>query len=155
MISINKVRNIKIEEYKRAILYIDKRCYKREVRFNEEVLEYLLTKDTTLYVVNKWNNINDKTHIVAYMMCYEDDNYFYLSSVAVLKKYRKEGLGKILFKKFLVEGRKYKTLRLHAINPIMVTMAERKGFKIIRRNKNYFGKVGALLMEKQNEQKRK
>jgi ribosomal protein S18 acetylase RimI-like enzyme len=144
MISIRKVKNL--EQYKRDILYVDNRCYSRDRRFNSKALNYFLTQDSILYIVEKYNMSLDKSHTIGYMLCYPDSNYFYLCSLAVLKKYRKDGIGRMLFNKFLKEG-KNKCLRLHAVNPIMIHMAEGVGFKIIRRNRNYFGNTNAVLME--------
>ena len=129
------------------ILSIDKRCYKREVRFNEETLNNFLNKHAKLYLIKKLGKYET---IAGYMLLYIEKKECYLTSVAILKTHRANGLGKEMFDRYQIEGVRAhcKKLSLHAVNPAMIHIAEQNGFKKIRTNPNFYGKVNATLMEK-------
>jgi ribosomal protein S18 acetylase RimI-like enzyme len=141
MLSIRKV-NINSPGLREKILWIDKHCYKRDVRFNEETLDNFLDKNSTVYYVI--SKVKRET-IVGYMLLYLDGKELYLTSVAILKTYRGSGVGKNLFNTFLRQG-KGRKLSLHAVNPAMIHIAEKHGFKKVRTTQNYYGKVNAVLM---------
>ena len=129
------------------ILRIDKQCYKRDVRFNEETLNNFLNEHAKLYIIK---SLGKYETIAGYMMLYIEKKECYLTSVAILRAHRDKGLGREMFDRFQIEGVRAhcKKLSLHAVNPAMIHIAEQNGFKKIRTNPNYYGKVNATLIEK-------
>lgn len=132
---------------KEQILRIDKRCYKRDVRFNEDTLNNFLNEHAKLYIIK---SIGMYETIAGYMMLYIEDKECYLTSIAILRTHRDKGLGREMFDRFQIEAKKAKCkkLSLHAVNPAMIHIAEQNGFRKVRTNPNYYGKVNATLMEK-------
>lgn len=143
MLMIEKV-NIDYPRLREQILSIDKRCYKRDIQFNEESLNKFLNKHSTIYLITQ----NAKRRIIiGYMLIYIERRSCYLSSLAILKKYRGSGIGTKLFKKYLLHGKHF-SLSLHAVDPRMVHIAEKYGFKKVRTNKQYYGKSNCILMKR-------
>ena len=129
------------------ILSIDKKCYKRDARFNEDTLNNFLNSNCKLYIVK---SLGVYQTIAGYMLLYMYEKECYLTSVAILRTYRGSGLGKELFDRFQIVGKhgRCKKLSLHAVNPAMIHIAEKEGFRKVRTTANYYGKVNATLMEK-------
>jgi ribosomal protein S18 acetylase RimI-like enzyme len=149
MIKITKVEP-ELEGLRNIILKIDKKCYKRDIRFTEETLNNYLTKQSRIYLIIS-HKVKDT--IIGYMLLYNYKRESYLASLAIISSYQGQGIGKKLFKKFLdcmgsgTYG-KYTKLSLHAVNKHMIHMAEQNGFRKVRITKEYYGKENAILMEK-------
>ena len=144
MIRIKQV-GFDVEGLREKILWIDKRCYKRDVQFNEDTLNTFLDKNSKIYFIISRGK---RDTIVGYMLLslYNPPRECYLTSMAILPTYRNYGIGKKLFKIFL-KHRKGHKLSLHAVNPAMIHIAEKNGFRKVRTTRNYFGKHNAVLME--------
>lgn len=141
-----KLRNFKPPDLKR-IIEIEESSFAADA-YPRENFENLYKKYPDDFIVAEKNS-----NIVGYIIAYENSGFFNFDSIAVNKKYRGLGIGKLLVNFMLDRSRKRglkkASLEIRPTNKIALSFYKNLGFKIVRIIKNYYKKgENAYRMEK-------
>ena len=130
-----KLRNFQLPDLKR-VREIEKSSFTLDA-YSEERFENLYKKHPDDFIVAEKNN-----NIVGYIIAYENGGFLDFNSMAVDKKYRGLGIGRLLvnfiLERFKKRGLKKASLEVRPTNETALSFYQNLGFKISGIIKNYY-----------------
>lgn len=144
----NIVVNRGYKEAVEAIFEIEKNSFENPWSI-ESILEDISFEDRSFYFL-----ISENNNIIGYTSIWIIENEVSINNIAILKKHRGKGYGKILINKIFEIGKEKEVeryiLEVRESNLVAIRLYEKMGFKVVGKRKQFYSDgEAAFVMLKQ------